>query len=219
MKQDELKKQLGYKAIEFVEKNTVIGVGTGTTVYYFIEALSTIKNDIIGAVSSSEQSTKLLQEVGIPVFDVNTIDYLAVYIDGADEINTNLAMIKGGGGALTREKILATMAKKFICIADSSKYVDTLGTFPLPIEVLPFARSVVSQKVMTMGGLPKYRENMMTDNGCQIIDVHQWNITEPEKLEVELNNIPGVLTNGLFSLRKADVLLLNSASCGIEIIK
>jgi ribose 5-phosphate isomerase A len=218
MTQDEMKKAAAIKALEFIENDTIVGVGTGSTVNFFIDALATIKDKIIGAVSSSEESTKRLTAHGIEVFDLNSIDNLDVYIDGADEITKHMAMIKGGGAALTREKIVAAVAKKFICIADDSKQVKVLGNFPLPVEVIPMARSYVARELVKLGGDPAYRQGVITDNGNVIIDVHNLEILDPKALETQINEIVGVVTNGLFALRGADTLVLGSKN-GIEVIK
>jgi len=218
MTQDEMKKAAANKALEFIEKNTIVGVGTGSTVNYFIDALATIKNDIEGAVSSSDESTKRLKAHGIEVFDLNNIDVLDVYVDGADEVNKHLTMIKGGGAALTREKIVAAVAKQFICIADDSKLVNLLGDFPLPVEVIPMARSYVARELVKLGGDPEYRQGVITDNGNVIIDVHNLTIIDAKKLEADINAIVGVVTNGLFAARGADVLILGSNK-GVEVIQ
>jgi len=210
MTADEMKKQAAWAALEYINTDGVVGVGTGSTVNHFIDALATIKGRIEGAVSSSIASTKRLEEHGIHVFDLNEVNEVAVYVDGADESNAQLELIKGGGGALTREKIIAAAADQFVCIADESKLVDVLGTFPLPVEVIPMARSYVAREIVKMGGQPVYREGFITDNSNVILDVHGWQIMEPIKLEKELNNIVGVVTNGLFAMRRADVLLLGS---------
>ena len=213
--QDEMKKAAAIKAIEFIEDDTVVGVGTGSTVNYFIDALAEIKHRIQGAVSSSEESTKRLKAHGIEVFDLNSIDDLDVYIDGADEITQHLHMIKGGGAALTREKIVAAVAKRFICIVDNTKQVDVLGRFPLPVEVIPMGRSYVARELVKLGGDPVYREGVITDNGNIIIDIYNMSITDPRQLENDLNQIVGAVTNGLFAHRPADILLLGKES-GIE---
>lgn len=218
MTQDEMKAAAAAKALEFIENDTIVGVGTGSTVNHFIDALATIKNKIIGAVSSSDESTKRLQAHGIEVFDLNNIDTLDVYVDGADEITRHKAMIKGGGAALTREKIVAAVAKKFICIADESKQVELLGTFPLPVEVIPMARSYVARELVKLGGDPVYRQGVITDNGNVILDVYNLEILDPKALEVEINAIVGVVTNGLFSHRGADILVLGSES-GVSVIE
>lgn len=208
MNQNEMKKAAGWAALEYIEKDTIVGVGTGSTVNHFIDALGSIKGDIEGAVSSSEESTKRLKEYGIPVFDLNTVDELSVYVDGADEINEKMQMIKGGGAALTREKIIAAVTQKFVCIADESKLVTHLGTFPLPVEVIPMARSYVARQIVKLGGDPVYREDVITDNGNIILDVYNWSIEDAKDLERELNDIVGVVTNGFFAQRGADELLM-----------
>ncbi|RTK93975.1 MAG: ribose-5-phosphate isomerase RpiA [Neisseriaceae bacterium] len=216
MTQDELKKLVGSYAIKYVEDDSVVGVGTGSTVKYFIEALAKEKDRIRGAVSSSEASTKLLKANGIEVFELNNVDSLDIYVDGADEIDHHLRMTKGGGAALTREKIISAVARKFICIADESKYVELLGEFPLPIEVIPMARSYVARQIIKLGGTPVWREDCVTDNGNWIIDVHGLRILDPVELEEKLNNIVGVVTNGLFANRKANILLLGRSSGQVE---
>ncbi|MBV34947.1 MAG: ribose 5-phosphate isomerase A [Rickettsiales bacterium] len=208
MTQDELKALVGKAAVEYVEEGSIVGVGTGSTVNYFIDELATIKHKIQGAVSSSEASTERLKSHGIEVFELNDVDRIPVYVDGADESNHLLQLVKGGGGALTREKIIAAVADKFVCIADESKLVRRLGEFPIPIEVIPMARSYVAREVVKLGGDPVYRTGFTTDNGNVILDVHGFEINEPIKLERLLNNIVGVVTNGLFAERAADVLLL-----------
>jgi len=209
--QDELKKQAAQAALEYVETGSVVGVGTGSTVNFFIDALADIKHKIDGAVSSSEASTARLKEHGIEVFDLNSVDKLPVYVDGADESNQYLQLIKGGGGALTREKIIAQMADTFVCVADESKMVERLGKFPLPIEVIPMARSMIARELVKLGGQPVYRDGFVTDNGNQILDVHNLEIMEPAKLEDQLNNLPGIVTVGIFALRPADVLIIGTA--------
>jgi len=208
MTQDELKALVGKAAIDYVEEGSIVGVGTGSTVNFFIDELATIKHTIQGAVSSSEASTERLKQHGIEVFELNDVDRIPVYVDGADESNQVLELIKGGGGALTREKIIAAVADKFVCIADESKLVRRLGSFPLPVEVVPMARSYVAREIVKLGGDPVYRSGFITDNGNVILDVHGLEINEPIKLERILNNIVGVVTNGLFAERAADVLLL-----------
>ncbi len=210
--QDQLKQQAAQAALAYVETGSIVGVGTGSTVNFFIDALATIKHKIEGAVSSSEASTKRLRAHGIDVLDLNSVSTLPVYIDGADETNQHLQLIKGGGGALTREKIIAHLAKTFVCVADETKLVPRLGTFPLPIEVIPMARSMIAREIVKRGGQPVYRDGYVTDNGNQILDIHNMNIMEPAKLEAELNNIPGIVTVGLFALRPADVLILATAN-------
>lgn len=208
MSTDDMKKRAAEAALEYIEDNVVLGVGTGSTVGYFIEALARIKHRLDGVVSSSEATTRLLKASKIPVLDLNAAGPLPLYVDGADEVNRQLQMIKGGGGALTREKVAAAASERFVCIADQTKWVDILGTFPLPIEVIPMARSYVGRELLKRGGQPVLRENVVTDNGNLIIDVYNLQILEPTKLEAELNNIAGIVTVGLFALRPADVLLL-----------
>jgi ribose 5-phosphate isomerase A len=210
MTQDDKKKAAAYAALEYVEKDTIVGVGTGSTVNYFIDALATMKNSIVGAVSSSDASTAKLKGHGIEVFDLNEVSELSVYVDGADEINPYNHMIKGGGAALTREKIVAAVAVKFICIVDDTKNVDILGDFPLPVEVIPMARSYVARELVKLGGDPVYREGVITDNGNVILDVHNLKIAEPLTLENQINSIVGVVTNGLFANRAADVVLVGA---------
>lgn len=213
--QDELKRQAAEAALDFIEPNTIIGVGTGSTVNYFIDALATRKHDIEGAVSSSEASTARLKAHGIEVLELNHVADLPVYIDGADEIDAHLRMVKGGGGALTREKIIAAVADKFICIVDSSKVVGRLGAFPIPVEVIPMARSYVAREIVKLGGDPVWRQGVTTDNGNVILDVHNFDIVDPVQLEQQLNGIVGVVTNGLFAKRGADIALI-AGSNGIE---
>jgi ribose 5-phosphate isomerase A len=212
MTQDELKKQVAEAALEYVVEDTVIGVGTGSTANFFIDALAGMKNRIEGTVASSEASAERLKSHGIPVFDLNAAGSLSVYIDGADESDHHLHLVKGGGGALTREKIVAAASDKFVCIADESKLVDVLGKFPLPVEVIPMARSYVAREIVKLGGDPVWRENFVTDNGNLILDIHNLSITDPRGLETTLNGITGVVTNGLFALRPADVLLLGTTN-------
>ena len=218
MDQNALKKLVGEYAIKYVEDDSIVGVGTGSTVKYFIDALATIKDRIKGAVSSSEASTNLMKQYGIEVFDLNSVGELDIYVDGADEIDHHLHMTKGGGAALTREKIIAAVAKKFICIADESKYVPILGGFPLPVEVIPMARSYVAREIVKLGGTPVWRENCVTDNGNWILDVHNLTIVDPLDLEQKLNNIVGVVTNGLFAMRKANELVLGRANGTVDVI-
>jgi len=208
MNPDDLKRQAALAALEYIQPGTIVGVGTGSTVNHFIDGLATIKNNIEGAVSSSNASTERLRKHGITVFNLNEIGELPVYVDGADEANQYLQLIKGGGGALTREKIIAHLAKTFVCIADESKLVPMLGKFPLPIEVIPMARSMIARELVKLGGNPVYRDDFVTDNGNQILDVHNLEIMEPAKLEAELNNLPGIVTVGIFAIRPADVLIL-----------
>jgi ribose 5-phosphate isomerase A len=210
MTPDDMKKLAAQAALEYVETGTVIGIGTGSTANHFIDGLAAIKHKIDGTVASSEASAKRLEAYGIPVLDLNSVDELSVYIDGADESNRYLHLIKGGGGALTREKIVAAASRKFVCIADESKLVDILGAFPLPVEVIPMARSYVARELVKHGGQPVYREGFTTDNGNIILDVHNLEIMEPVHLEEELNNVPGVVTVGIFARRPADVLLLGT---------
>ncbi|WP_290570584.1 ribose-5-phosphate isomerase RpiA [Idiomarina sp.] len=207
---DEMKKAAAEAALEYVENGTIVGVGTGSTVNFFIDALATKKDDIEGAVSSSEESTARLKAHGIPVFDLNAAGPVPVYIDGADEINEYGQMIKGGGAALTREKIIAAVAEKYVCIADQSKMVGILGKFPLPVEVIPMARSYVAREIVKLGGDPEWRQGVTTDNGNWILDVHNLEIMKPMELEDKLNNIVGVVTNGLFAARGANIALLGS---------
>ncbi len=210
MNQDEMKKAVAEAALEYVEAGTIIGVGTGSTANCFIDALAGIKNKIDGTVASSVASAERLKSHGIEVFELNMVDEISVYVDGADESTKYLQLVKGGGGALTREKIVAAASRKFVCIADKSKLVDILGTFPLPIEVIPMARSYVARELVKLGGEPVLREGFTTDNGNVILDIHGLQIMEPAKLEAQLNNIAGVVTNGLFAIRPADVLLLGT---------
>ncbi|WP_404399968.1 ribose-5-phosphate isomerase RpiA [Idiomarina seosinensis] len=205
-----MKKAAAEAALSYIEDNTVVGVGTGSTVNFFIDALADRKDDIEGVVSSSEASTERLQQLGFEVLDLNSAGPVPVYIDGADEINEYGQMIKGGGGALTREKIIAAVANKYICIADQSKQVDLLGTFPLPVEVIPMARSHVAREIVKLGGDPVWRQGTTTDNGNWILDVHNLKIMKPMELEQQLNNIVGVVTNGLFANRGADIALLGN---------
>jgi ribose 5-phosphate isomerase A len=210
MTQDDMKKMAAEAALEYVVPGTIIGIGTGSTANHFIDCLAGIKGRIEGTVASSNASAERLAAHAIPVLDLNSAGELSIYVDGADEANHYLHLIKGGGGALTREKIVAACAKQFVCIADGSKLVDVLGKFPLPVEVIPMARSMVARELVRLGGQPVYRDGFITDNGNEILDVHNLEIMEPVKLEQELNNIPGVVTNGLFALRPADVLLLGT---------
>lgn len=210
MSQDELKQAVAKAAIEYVPFDCIVGVGTGSTANFFIDELARIKHKIRGAVASSEASAKRLQGHGIEVFSLNDAGDLPIYVDGADEITSNMHMIKGGGGALTREKIVAAASKKFICVCDGSKLVGVLGKFPLPIEVIPMARSSVARQLVALGGQPKLREGFTTDNGNIILDVHGLSIMNPVELESRLDHIAGIVTNGLFALRAADVLLLGT---------
>ncbi|GAA6945331.1 ribose-5-phosphate isomerase RpiA [Helicobacter pylori] len=218
MNQLEMKKIAAQAALQFVKPDMIVGVGSGSTVNCFIEALGTLKDQIKGAVAASKNSEALLRQQGIEVFSTNDVSGLDIYVDGADEINPQKMMIKGGGAALTREKIVAALAKNFICIVDSSKQVDVLGsTFPLPIEVIPMARSQVARKLVALGGAPEYREGVVTDNGNIILDVHNFEILNPVEMEKELNNIAGVVTNGVFALRPADTVIVGTPD-GAKII-
>jgi ribose 5-phosphate isomerase A len=210
MDQDQLKRTAAKAAIDHVPDNCIVGVGTGSTANYFIDELAAIKGRLEGAVASSQASTARLQQAGIRVFDLNVVPEVPVYVDGADEIDHRLRMIKGGGGALTREKIVAAVAQKFICIADASKLKDGLGSFPLPVEVIPMARSHVGRELVRLGGKPELRQGFITDNGNLIIDVHGLQISDPAGLEAQINQIVGVVCNGLFARRGADVLLLGT---------
>ena len=218
MDQNELKRLAAEAAIAYVGNDDIVGVGTGSTVNCFIDALARIKARISGAVASSVASADRLKALGVPVIELNNTDGCAVYVDGADEVTEHLAMIKGGGGALTREKIVAQASRKFVCIADESKLVPVLGKFPLPVEVIPMARSFVARELVKLGGRPALRQGFTTDNGNLILDVHGLTILKPAELETRLNQIPGVVTNGIFALRPADVLLLGGAS-GVRTIK
>ena len=208
MTQDELKQQAALRALDYVIDGTVVGVGTGSTANFFIDGLAGMKDRIVGAVASSEVSARRLAGHGIRLFDMNDVDDIPVYVDGADEIDAGLAMIKGGGGAQTREKIVAAVARKFVCICDASKRVERLGRFPLPVEVIPMARAQVARELARLGGRPVLREGFITDNGNLILDVHGLSITDPAALEATIDGIVGVVTNGLFAKRGADVLLL-----------
>lgn len=212
--QDELKRQVAASAVEYVlgclQADSVLGVGTGSTVDCFIDAIAVHRDRFRAAVSSSERSTQRMQALGIPVLDLNDVAGLPVYVDGADEIDQGLNMLKGGGGALTREKIVASVARRFVCIVDESKLVDTLGTFPLPVEVIPMAREAVARRLVELGGRPVLRPDFITDNGCQILDVAGLRITSPAGLESRINDIPGVVSCGLFALAGADLALVSS---------
>ena len=210
MNREETKKKAGRAALRYLKTGAVIGVGTGSTVNHFIDALKHFKDSIKGAVSSSVSSTEKLEKIGIEILDCNDVEKLDLYIDGADEINLAKDMIKGGGAALTREKIVAAVSDKFICIVDSTKVVDTLGNFPLPIEVIPMARELVVRELRGLGGDPIYRENTTTDNGNIILDIQGMRISRPRELEVTINNIPGVVTNGLFANRGADICIIGT---------
>jgi len=221
MTQDELKQAVGQAAVDYIkphlEDDSIIGVGTGSTANCFIDALAKIKDMFDGAVASSDATADRLKAHGIPVYDLNSSGTLEFYIDGTDETNDHLQLIKGGGAALTREKIVAACAKKFVCIADDSKWVTILGTFPLPVEVIPMARSYVARQIVALGGDPVYRQGVITDNGNVIVDVHNLHIQSATALEERLNAIVGVVTNGLFACRPADVLLMGTSK-GVEII-
>ncbi|MDO6441325.1 MULTISPECIES: ribose-5-phosphate isomerase RpiA [unclassified Marinobacter] len=221
MTQDELKKAVAKAAVDYIaprlERDSIIGVGTGSTANFFIDMLADLKTEFDGAVASSEATAERLKSHGIPVYDLNSAGELEFYVDGADETNEHLELIKGGGGALTREKIVAEVAKTFICIADESKKVDLLGEFPLPVEVLPMARSHVGREIVKLGGDPVYRDGFTTDNGNIILDIYNLDISRPIQVEERLNNIVGVVTNGLFARRPADLLLLGTSN-GVESI-
>lgn len=222
MNQDQLKQAVGQAAVDYIqprlEEDSIIGVGTGSTANCFIDALAKIKHLFEGAVASSDATAQRLKDHGIPVYDLNDVGSLEFYIDGADEINDHLQAIKGGGAALTREKIVAACSKEFICIADDSKLVPILGTFPLPVEVIPMARSYVARELVGLGGDPVYRQGVVTDNGNVILDVHNLNIQSATQLEERINNIVGVVTNGLFACRPADVFLMGTAE-GVKTLK
>lgn len=222
MNQDELKQAVGQAAVDYIkphlDEDSIVGVGTGSTANCFIDALAAVKHLFDGAVASSEASAERLKSHGIPVYDLNSVDGMDFYIDGADEINEHLEMIKGGGAALTREKIVAAVARKFVCVADESKMVGMMGTFPLPVEVVPMARSHVARELVKLGGDPVWREGVVTDNGGQILDVHNLKIQSPMQLESDINQITGVITNGLFAQRGADVLLLGTQD-GVKTLK
>jgi ribose 5-phosphate isomerase A len=209
MTQDELKQRVAEAALKYVVEDKVVGVGSGSTVFKFIDCLAAMKGRIEGAVAASEASAERLKKHGIRVFDLNSVSELPVYVDGADEVTEHLHMIKGGGGALTREKIVAAVAQKFVCICDASKRVPVLGKFPLPVEVIPMARSYVGRELVRMGGHPELRQNFKTDNGNLILDCHGLTLLDPAKTETELNNIAGVVANGIFARRPADVLLVS----------
>jgi ribose 5-phosphate isomerase A len=215
MDKEAQKKASAIAALDFVEQDMVVGVGTGSTAQYFISALQSVKGKIEGAVASSVASAKQLKELGIPVLDLNSVHSVPIYVDGADEINSAKQMIKGGGGALTREKIIATVSEKFICIADQSKLVDLLGEFPIAVEVLPMARSYVARQIVQLGGDPVYREGFVTDNGNVVLDVYRLSLQQPKLVEDQLKNIVGVVESGVFAKRCADVLLLGKES-GVE---
>lgn len=217
MTQDDKKKAAARAALKYIKDDAIVGVGTGSTVNYFIDALADVKHKIQGAVSSSNVSTERLKAMGIDVFDLNSVDKFDIYIDGADEITQHKHMIKGGGAALTREKIVAAVAEKFICIIDDTKQVSMLGEFPLPVEVIPMARSYVAREIVKLGGDPAYRQGIVTDNGNVILDVYNLTILNPVELERQLNAIVGVVTNGLFADRGADIVLIGTNN-GVEIV-
>jgi ribose 5-phosphate isomerase A len=217
MTQDDKKKAAAQAALKYIEDGAIVGVGTGSTVNYFIDALADVKDKIQGAVSSSDASTKRLKALGIEVFDLNSVDKFDIYVDGADEITQHKHMIKGGGAALTREKIVAAVGEKFICIIDDTKQVPMLGKFPLPVEVIPMARSYVAREIVKLGGDPAYRQGVITDNGNVILDVHNLTILNPVELERQLNAIVGVVTSGLFADRGADVVLVGTSD-GVDTI-
>tara|TARA_B100001559_G_scaffold270172_1_gene238060 strand:+ start:268 stop:921 length:654 start_codon:yes stop_codon:yes gene_type:complete len=210
MNQDEKKMRVAEAALDYIEHGQIVGIGSGTTVHALIKQLTKVKNKIDAVVSSSELTTQLILDCNIRVIDLKESGGLPIYIDGADESNANKQLIKGGGGALTREKIIAGASKKFVCMIDDSKYVQTLGKFPLPIEVIPMSQSIVALEIIKLGGRPVYRENFITDNGNIILDIHNLEISEPLLLEQTINNIPGVVTNGLFAMRPADNLLISN---------
>lgn len=218
MDQNAKKQAVAKAAIEYVKNDTIVGVGTGSTVNFFIEELGKIKHKIEGAVSSSKASTERLEALGIEVFELNDVDTISVYIDGADEVTEHKHMIKGGGAALTREKIVAGASSTFVCIVDDSKRVPILGKFPLPVEVIPMARSFVARELVKLGGDPEYRQGVITDNGNVILDVHNLEILNPRELEQTINNIPGVVTNGIFALRGADIVL-SATDNGVQTYK
>ncbi|GGC09425.1 ribose-5-phosphate isomerase A [Marinobacterium zhoushanense] len=222
MTQDEMKQAVAEAAVErirpLLQSDTVVGVGTGSTANLFIDALAGVKHLFAAAVASSETTAQRLRDHGIDVVDLNSVAEIAVYVDGADEFNPHLHLIKGGGAALTREKIVAAVAKEFVCIVDSTKRVDLLGEFPLPVEVIPMARSYVARELAKLGGMPIYREGVVTDNGNVILDVHDMEILDPKALEQQINNIVGVVTNGLFARRPADVVLMGTPD-GVEVLR
>ena len=218
MNQDAKKAAAAESSLQYLDSGSIVGVGTGSTVNFFIDAMAGVKNRIDGAVSSSEASTKRLQSHGIDVVSLAEAGTLDLYVDGADEANGHLQLIKGGGGALTREKIVASASRKFVCILDDSKLVDVLGDFPLPVEVIPMARSLVARELVALGGQPVWRENFITDNGNEILDVHGLRILDPLALESDINNLAGVVTVGIFAIRSADVLLIGTGS-GVDTVE
>ncbi|MBT6656926.1 MAG: ribose-5-phosphate isomerase RpiA [Proteobacteria bacterium] len=218
MNQNDQKQAAAEAALDFIESGEILGVGTGSTTNFFIDALATVKGKVDGVVSSSEASSERLRAIGLPVLDLNRTGDLSLYVDGADEATKHLHLIKGGGGALTREKIVASASWRFVCIADQSKLSDHLGSFPLPIEVIPMAQSLVARKIIAMGGQPELRAGFTTDNGNLILDVKNLDLTDPSSMEAKLNLLPGVVDNGLFAVRRADVLLVGT-SHGVDQIK
>lgn len=217
MSQDDKKKAAAESALDYIEPGWVIGVGTGSTVNFFIDALAKVKGKIDGAVASSNISAERLKKARIPVIDLNTAGDIPLYVDGADEVTKHLHLVKGGGGALTREKIVAAASEKFVCIADDSKFVDTLGNFPLPVEVIPMAQSLVARRLVKLGGRPVLRSGFTTDNGNIILDVHDLKILNPVKLEESIDHLAGVVTNGIFARRPADLLILGRDD-GIQVL-
>ena len=218
MNQNDQKQAAAEAALDFIESGEILGVGTGSTTNFFIDALAKVKGKIDGVVSSSEASSERLRAIGLPVMDLNRTGDLSLYVDGADEATKHLHLIKGGGGALTREKIVASASRRFVCIADQSKLSDHLGSFPLPIEVIPMAQSLVARKIIAMGGQPELRSGFTTDNGNLILDVKNLDLTDPSSMEAKLNLLPGVVDNGLFAVRRADVLLVGTSD-GVDQIK
>ncbi|MGD9152908.1 MAG: ribose-5-phosphate isomerase RpiA [Gammaproteobacteria bacterium] len=216
MSKDQMKKNAAIAALEYIEAGTILGIGTGSTVNFFIDELAKVKHKIEAAVSSSKQSTERLKRLGIQIIDLNTADDIPIYVDGADEVNHHLQMIKGGGGALTGEKIVASVAQKFICIADQNKLVETLGIFPVAVEVIPTARSYVAREIVKLGGNPQYREGFISDWGNVILDVYHLPLLEPLKMEETLNNITGVVTNGIFAKNPADITLLGTQDGSVK---
>lgn len=218
MTQDELKKAVADAALAYIPEGEIIGVGTGSTANFFIDGLGSMRDRIRGAVASSEASAKRLTALGVRLFDLNEVETMPVYVDGADEVDPGFHMIKGGGAALTREKIVSSVARRFVCIADASKKVDVLGRFPLPVEVIPLARAQVARALAALGGRPVWRQGVVTDNGNVILDVHDLKIADPVRLESDINQIVGVVTNGLFARRGADVVLLGTPE-GVQVLQ
>ena len=218
MNQNDQKQAAAEAALDFIESGEILGVGTGSTTNFFIDALAKVKGKIDGVVSSSEASSEKLRAIGLPVMDLNRTGDLSLYVDGADEATKHLHLIKGGGGALTREKIVASASRRFVCIADQSKLSDHLGSFPLPIEVIPMAQSLVARKIIAMGGQPELRSGFTTDNGNLILDIKNLDLIDPSSMEAKLNLLPGVVDNGLFAVRRADVLLVGTSD-GVDQIK